>query len=1468
MARLSDDEALALLSPDFQGLLDARKVGKGVQAELYRIGVDTMQMFSAVATDRAGLATLAKDSLGIDPATTAADAIKLASLYLAWQSASKRVKVQDELDADHSAQKMPKSIPASEMMGLKDQFEASYYALRDAEMPGRSSFEDLCEQLDAGELRPMALRHFGSRADDEEAEVGALQLGKSGQVRIKRNKIETAVPTNGEELRLKITLMGNHWLFAKFRYPNKPSLQGLTPFVFMEFTNYLMGKHVAQMEAQTIDGITLHRPSTKLLVNYEYQMRKEVVENYNNGTSMHLAFKTVVKNSDVRERYFSTPLAVSSASQSMEKVAKEGGRNTWSKPMTQGKGKGKKGKGGGGKGKDKSRISGVTPDGRQICFAWNNKDEGCSGGCNRVHCCRLCLSTQHPMYEHPKGGPGGGAANKEWLPEQPGKVLKILYLFSGAPRRTGLACQLRQQFSKSTDFTDVSIEEWDISRGSDFDLSPRSVQEALLERIRTHEFDAIILSPPCAGWSRAPWANPWGPRPLRAAGQHVWGFPWLEGARKQKLDLSNNLVLFSLEVMQVALEIAVEFLFEHPEDLGAVRSSTHRVARPASVWQLPQMRQLGASLKVYTFAFYQCQFGASSRKPTRFITTFPQLALAMYSGWPVFDQLSFYQGPLPPSCTCARRHVGIIKRHPDDSFATSLAQAYPPAMDAWMAQAILQHFTAPRAPSLKRAKVGAEGAPIFNPGQASSATSATLKEGVPISLQASSATLEEGVPISLQASSATLEEGRPISWQVSTATSQEKEKKEEGSSSQCSPLASSSRCEEKKEGGSRGGLSLAPTTSASSSTASSKGDGGSRGCCGIQEGGLMSGTRLGPVQVSYKGRVRNLVDGLGKNSWGIRPAGHQGSLRSKEGQALADAFVEEVHGWLGAKSKVERLRLLAVLALGKIQGSPFSGEISAIRDRLDKKVRELGGSPSRRSSDRVTEINFRRLLAWSRILEDEDVEYLEGLAARGVPLGLFNDIPRVREVYDDNPKLQEPGSVDPGWSEKEGFRENYTSAEDHIQKVEEHLEEDVEKGWLVKVSLEEARRMYPGEDLQLASLGAVPKDPDWEDIRVVHDGTHGISLNTSIKQPNRMAFPQFDDLEACLRSFRESGAQERFLLAFDIKAAHRLVPVRKEDWGRQGCRGSKGDVVYLNTRGTFGVASAAFWWGRVAGTCFRALHRVLPRSSLFYLLLFADDGLILSGGPHYQFQVLAVLLFLEVMEMPLSWKKCRGGFETEWIGYQVDLRGRCRSIGIPGRCSESGSAFPSPPVRDFRSGGPDVVCDVAPGCQTVIGVLQGGGDWQAAEGGFIPPSGLRGGLQGGCHGGSRRHRHRWLGVLWRNTPVQGSMVLFEVDETKCGVALCERGALQGDRCSRACRCPGSLGGLRERCSLEERSRSTQGFRLYGQPWQQLHPRPLLGDEVSHECGSYGSGKPVGKPRAGAGSFVGSSRAKRGVGQVV
>ena len=71
------------------------------------------------------------------------------------------------------------------------------------------------------------------------------------------------------------------------------------------------------------------------------------------------------------------------------------------------KGKGKEGKKGRGKGKSKGPTGAaangcarVTPDGRQICFPFNNKAEGCSrANCTFAHVCGKCFKEGTPMFK-------------------------------------------------------------------------------------------------------------------------------------------------------------------------------------------------------------------------------------------------------------------------------------------------------------------------------------------------------------------------------------------------------------------------------------------------------------------------------------------------------------------------------------------------------------------------------------------------------------------------------------------------------------------------------------------------------------------------------------------------------------------------------------------------------------------------------------------------------------------------------------------------------------------------------------------------------------------------------------------------------------------------------------------------------------------------------------------------------------
>ena len=235
----------------------------------------------------------------------------------------------------------------------------------------------------------------------------------------------------------------------------------------------------------------------------------------------------------------------------------------------------------------------------------------------------------------------------------------MLYLFSGKRRQSSIASVLHG-WSKANKEFDILVEEWDIANGSSYDLLSEATQQSLLQRIAEGQFDAILMSPPCGTWSRAPWANAHGPRPLRSC-LEPWGFPWLEGMRKQKMEDSNSMIVLCLRVLCLLEEkaFATAFLLEHPEDLGAVTSFKRRATtawyqpissavRPASIWQLPQIKAIERHSQVFTRVFHQCLFGAESPKPTRILSSLPYLRSLGWPGWPTLEATTGrYEGPLP-----------------------------------------------------------------------------------------------------------------------------------------------------------------------------------------------------------------------------------------------------------------------------------------------------------------------------------------------------------------------------------------------------------------------------------------------------------------------------------------------------------------------------------------------------------------------------------------------------------------------------------------------------------------------------------------------------------------------------------------------------------------------------------------------------------------------------------------------------
>lgn len=270
--------------------------------------------------------------------------------------------------------------------------------------------------------------------------------------------------------------------------------------------------------------------------------------------------------------------------------------------------------------------------------------------------------------------------------------MRILYLFSGQRRKTSVAVILQKKAAEAG--ITVEIEEVDIAVRPADDLSVEKVQQYYLERIARGEYHVVIATPPCSTWSRVRGANCRGPPMVRSRG-YPWGFPWVADRFKKDIELGNILIRFTIKVVAVLVDTKqwyVLLLAEHPEDLGTIyREEDGSRLEPASIWQLPDLRRWvdeDAGLGLFTLVFGQCCFGANYRKPTRLLTNIPSLKAWGPCGWPTFDDDGAYTGPLGYNCKC-KPTTTLAKSKTDKDFRTSGTSAYPEAMDAGLAVAIL-----------------------------------------------------------------------------------------------------------------------------------------------------------------------------------------------------------------------------------------------------------------------------------------------------------------------------------------------------------------------------------------------------------------------------------------------------------------------------------------------------------------------------------------------------------------------------------------------------------------------------------------------------------------------------------------------------------------------------------------------------------------------------------------------------------
>jgi len=293
-------------------------------------------------------------------------------------------------------------------------------------------------------------------------------------------------------------------------------------------------------------------------------------------------------------------------------------------------------------------------------------------------------------------------------------------------------------------------------------------------------------------------------------------------------------------------------------------------------------------------------------------------------------------------------------------------------------------------------------------------------------------------------------------------------------------------------------------------------------------------------------------------------------------------------------------RAFATLATGRAEASPFGvPTVEALRRRLEDRLRSHGHECRAQNGDEEQPVKIRLLAALLEDAQDPDAAGILGYIG-GVRLGVGVRLPRTPAVFPRKRKWALPTQAHPELLDVHEFvepvlLENYKSARELRKEVEADLEDLRARGLCDRLTEDQAKTRF-GTRFVVASLGALVKrtTEDGEKIiRLLFDGTREVPLNSAIRVRDQEIPPGAPDLKRVLRAQGEWSSTP-FGLVADVKDAHRAVAIHPADRHLLGCRAFPGGPIYFQKRGTFGVASASYWWGRLAAALLRLIYNLIP----------------------------------------------------------------------------------------------------------------------------------------------------------------------------------------------------------------------------------------------------------------------------------
>ena len=413
------------VSSDLQYVLDEAGISLANQYAItqhYR----NLRQFRSIADQKNDLREALKADFALDPATSPAVRAEVAKVVTAWEVASELASKEQELKAESKILGLPRNLPHSERQAMIKSVEGVLGKLQEVETPSTEYLSLKVEECESNEPCALSLDEVSSKYDTSTSQLQS-SLDASGHLRVLKTKAKGRMPEDTEALRRVLKLEGITWLCMAAKFRNKTWLHGLELSHWLKYIDYILGEKVNGLKV-TVDGSSVAvRPQWSIVLTYEHRLRKEAFKQVQAGErTLAEALNAVTKDPDLKESYFTTPIALSGSAgfQRDAKWQKTGdGRDDKGKGKNgkfkdgksrDGKGKGKDGKSKKGtKHESQDRFGNVlvssTPDGRELCYAFNA--QGCNGKCGRVHACRVkgCYG-QHAAREHAKYSKGGESA--------------------------------------------------------------------------------------------------------------------------------------------------------------------------------------------------------------------------------------------------------------------------------------------------------------------------------------------------------------------------------------------------------------------------------------------------------------------------------------------------------------------------------------------------------------------------------------------------------------------------------------------------------------------------------------------------------------------------------------------------------------------------------------------------------------------------------------------------------------------------------------------------------------------------------------------------------------------------------------------------------------------------------------------------------------------------------------------------